>query len=116
MATISASVGQGGKNRHDDVRVVQGGLDRFAVARSSRLRPATDGTISDALILAIKQLQQVGLGLATPDGRVDPGGRSLMLMAHSLKMRSTLKRITVSLEDQYLEAYEGARRLYRSPA
>src|SRR4051794_10117629 len=87
MATISASVGEGGKSRHDDVRVVQGGLNRFAVARSSRLRLATDGTISDALILAIKQLQQVGLGLATPDGRVDPGGRSLMLMAHSLKMR-----------------------------
>lgn len=115
MATLSASVGAGGKNRPDDVRVVQGGLNRFAVARSTRLRLATDGAIRDAVIGAIKQLQQVGLGLENPDGRVDPGGRTLMLMANSLKTRNTLKRIQVSLKQQYLEAYEGERRVYRFP-
>ncbi|MEY4509380.1 MAG: hypothetical protein RLZZ450_1502 [Pseudomonadota bacterium] len=115
MATISASVGAGGKNRPNDVRVVQGGLNRFAVARANKLRLATDGAVNDAVIGAIKQFQQVGLGLEHPDGRVDPSGRTLTLLANSLKTRNTQKRITVSLKEQFLEAYDGERRVYRFP-
>lgn len=115
LAGISGSVGAGGRNHHEDVRIIQGGLNRFAAARASSQRLSTDGTVTAAVIGAIKQLQVTGLGVESPDGRVDPGGRTFTLLAQSLKTRSSQKRIEVSLRDQYLEAYEGERRVYRFP-
>jgi len=68
--TIAASVGAGGANRPDDVRVVQALL----TARGIDPGPV-DGTVGPATIAAIKAFQR---RFATwPDGRVDPGGRTL---------------------------------------
>lgn len=68
--TLTASVGAGGANRPDDVRAVQ----TLLAARGFDPGPI-DGHVGPATIAAIKAFQR---GFATwPDGRVDPGGRTL---------------------------------------
>ncbi|APR78274.1 Hypothetical protein A7982_03621 [Minicystis rosea] len=68
--TLSASVGAGGENRPDDVRLVQ----ELLTARG--LSPgAIDGKVGPATIEAIKTFQR---RFATwPDGRIDVRGRTL---------------------------------------
>lgn len=68
--SISASVGAGGENRPDDVRAVQ----TLLAARGVDPGPI-DGKAGPATIAAIEAFQR---RFATwPDGRVDPGGRTL---------------------------------------
>jgi hypothetical protein len=77
--TLSGSVGRGGTNRADDVRLVQ----RLINANLPiPLAPLTeDGVIGPKTIFAIETYQRRNLRVNPPDGRVDPGGvtfRSLM--------------------------------------
>jgi hypothetical protein len=66
---LSASVGAGGANRPDDVRLVQ----TLLAARGVDPGPA-DGEVRAQLVEAIKTFQR---GFTTsPDGRVDVGGRT----------------------------------------
>lgn len=77
MREIGASVGTGGVNRPDDVRTVQ----TLLILNLARLapRPALDvnGECDEATVEAITEFQRAVLGAAQPDGRVDPGGRTL---------------------------------------
>ncbi|MFT3771840.1 MAG: T6SS effector amidase Tae4 family protein [Minicystis sp.] len=67
---ITASVGAGGVNKPEDVRVVQ----ELLAARGVYTGPV-DGTVTPALIDSIKAFQR---RFATwPDGRIDVGGRTL---------------------------------------
>lgn len=67
---ISASVGAGGVNRPDDVRVIQ------TLLAAKGLDPGpVDGKLGPSTIAAIKAFQR---RFATwPDGRIDPAGRTL---------------------------------------
>ena len=67
-ASISGSVGQGGKNRAADVETVQLLLNE----KGATLEP--DGACGKLTIGAIKKFQQSELGWK--DGRVDPGGKT----------------------------------------
>lgn len=67
--TIEGSVGEGGRNRPEDVERVQqlladGGVNPGAI----------DGVVGAKTIAAIRKFQSAFL--ANPDGRVDPGGRT----------------------------------------
>lgn len=74
---IFGSVGQNGTNARADVVVVQTLLNTHIAA----LRPipplATDGQFGPALFNAINAFQRIVLRMRAPDGRVDPGGRTL---------------------------------------
>jgi hypothetical protein len=74
MGSISASVGRNGVNRPDDVRLVQELLNRRAGASQPLL--GVDGLIGPRTVAAIEAFQRNALGMAKPDGRVDPGGRT----------------------------------------
>jgi putative chitinase len=78
---IAASVGRGGANNAVDVKTVQVllNLNLAAVAGSTAL--AVDGQIGDATVGAIDAFQGRVLGMAPPDGRVDPGGATLRALA-----------------------------------
>lgn len=66
---IGGSVGQGGKNDHDDVELVQ------QLLADSGIDPgAIDGICGAKTIAAIRKFQS--RFLRSPDGRVDPDGRS----------------------------------------
>ncbi len=86
MPTISHSVGKGGRNHQADVVVVQtllnlhiGGDVRLhkwlkPVSFNGRINGSSD---ADPTVTAIIIIQREILGITKPDGRVDPGGRTL---------------------------------------
>jgi peptidoglycan-N-acetylglucosamine deacetylase len=66
---ISGSVGQGGQNRPQDVRLI------YALFNKILSRPlAVSDQVSDALLQAIRDLQKTFM--SHPDGRIDVGGRT----------------------------------------
>jgi peptidoglycan hydrolase-like protein with peptidoglycan-binding domain len=74
-ATIFASVGRNGANRNPDVRVVQSLLNGQPLTPMDVL--VVDGLSGPRTIDAIESYQRNVLGFSNPDGRVDPGGRTL---------------------------------------
>ncbi|MCI5122912.1 MAG: polysaccharide deacetylase family protein, partial [Candidatus Electrothrix sp. AR5] len=66
---ISRSVGQGGRNRPQDVRII------YALFNKTLSIPlAESDQVSDELIQAIKDVQK--MFMSRPDGRIDVGGRT----------------------------------------
>lgn len=79
MARITGSVGQRGQNLRDDVLEVQRLLNRHDL---SPLRPVPESGDCDPLTeAAIRHFQARYVGMASPDGRVDPDGRTLRRLA-----------------------------------
>ncbi len=68
---IEASVGEGGANRKKDVRNIQKALNTLY----PKVKLTLDGLIGPATIRKIKAFQKTFM--RQPDGRIDPGGRSL---------------------------------------
>lgn len=75
MATIRASVGRGGRNQRTDVKAVQSLLNDH-VKPPIRLL-AEDGLVGPKTIQAITNFQRDVVRLPRPDGRVDPGYRTI---------------------------------------
>jgi len=86
--TLTASVGQGGKNtKPADNAWVQMSLNKFIVPGClGKLKPLTpDGIIGPKTIAAIKTFQRGIVGFRNPDGRVDPGGATLAALDGPVK-------------------------------
>lgn len=73
---IKASVGKDGVNAKADVEIVQALLNNF-VTRLGLKTLETDGDCGGGTRKAIREFQKQIMGIAAPDGRVDPGGRTL---------------------------------------
>jgi hypothetical protein len=69
---LADSVGKGGKNRIDDVRLVQQLVNRFRPSQLSLLR--VDGLAGVLTTAAIELFQQNSLNMGSPDGLVSPLG------------------------------------------
>jgi len=109
LAPIARSVGVRGANRAADVTVIQGALNRVSASCGGpAVRLDTDGEPSPLLFSAIKQFQAIFFGTTTPDGRVDPNGRTY----HALAKKLNVKRISVLLGDQRVEAVENGCRVH----
>jgi len=72
---IAGSVGRDGGNRDPDVRIVQDLLNAHVAALGLPLLDV-DGDAGENTVKAIEAYQRRVLGAASPDGRVDPGGRT----------------------------------------
>ena len=79
MSIIQASVGRGGVNHAEDTRQIQTLLNRHPDLPGVPL--LVDGVIGPVTIAAIEAFQGRHVGMALPDGRVDPGGRTLSLLS-----------------------------------
>src|SRR4051812_32007397 len=88
MIAITDSVGRGGKNRPVDVMIVQhllnsrageGGVPHFELT----------GAVDGRLVEAIEAVQRDVVRLATPDARIDPGGKTLAALTAALPGAST---------------------------
>jgi len=77
MTTLAGSVGAGGKNDPGDARLVQGLLNDNGAQPSLRV----DGAVGPRTVAAIRSFQTRIVGLRSPDGRVDPGGRTWTKLA-----------------------------------
>lgn len=85
---IKRSVGQGGKNDHPDVLLVQILLNKFIIPGflpGPALVP--DGIAGNKTRQAIRAFQAFFLGFNAPDGRVDPGGKTLDALNGPLDQR-----------------------------
>lgn len=87
MSQIEGSVGQNGDNLERDVRVVQQLLNRQDLAPLTRI--SEDGRVGSSTIEAIRHFQTRYLGVASPDGRVDPGGRTIRKLTSGSTERGT---------------------------
>ncbi len=76
---ITESVGQGGKNKSADVRIVQSLLIKQGclAALSTDGKSNADGVYGNNTQNAILKFQSEKMGLTNPDGRVDPGGQTM---------------------------------------
>ncbi len=83
--TISASVGKGGVNRNQDVKTIQNLINQN-IKSIVPLRPLKeDGRMGPKTISAIEAFQRRELGLRMPDGRVDPGGKTITKLVQVVK-------------------------------
>ena len=87
MTTIEGSVGQDGDNRESDVRIVQRLLNGHDLTPLAAL--AEDGRSGSRTIEAIRHFQTRHLGQQSPDGRVDPGGKTIRKLSSGTKQRGT---------------------------
>lgn len=76
MVTISASVGQNGVNRPEDVKKVQTLLNQNRHL-SDHPEITEDSISGPKTIGAIRNFQRKVVGMNNPDGRVDPGGKTI---------------------------------------
>src|SRR5574341_516022 len=74
MTIIKASVGRGGINQAEDVRLVQQLLNKHRPASPKPL--SVSGAVDSETIAAIEDFQKRIVNLAAPDGRVDPDGKT----------------------------------------
>jgi N-acetylmuramidase len=84
MAIIQASVGRGGVNRPEDVRVVQELLNKHTLPSMQLLQ--VDGMAGPKLIAAIEAFQRDILSMIHPDGHVDPDGQTLIALSSSASL------------------------------
>jgi peptidoglycan hydrolase-like protein with peptidoglycan-binding domain len=76
MYRLSGSVGNGGRNVHDDVQLVQMLLNKNAHLVDEIGKVPEDGVLDDGTQQAIVAFQRTIVRLSAPDGRVDPHGRT----------------------------------------
>jgi peptidoglycan hydrolase-like protein with peptidoglycan-binding domain len=90
MITLGHSVGGSGKNKPVDVMIVQHLLNlNHEEAKLNALLEIT-GDLDATTSGAIRSFQRNAMGSKTPDGRVDPGGRTLTKLAQPVKTSTTV--------------------------
>jgi peptidoglycan hydrolase-like protein with peptidoglycan-binding domain len=88
MKSIVASVGDGGLNRTDDVRLVQELLNHHSQPPQRPL--VVDGVMSPRTIAAIAAFQRRVLNMHRPDGRIQPGDRTMVALTGQTAQTPTL--------------------------
>jgi peptidoglycan/xylan/chitin deacetylase (PgdA/CDA1 family) len=90
--SITASVGERGENRPDDVRQI------FLLLNKKRTQPlVVSDQCSIELIQAIKEFQKDFL--TNPDGRIDVGGRTWKELTASNEVQGNEKKVLLSFDD-----------------
>lgn len=93
---ILKSVGRNGINNKDDVIFVQSALNSHAKKHTSTSTLKVDGLCGTKTIQAISSFQKDFAGIAIPDGRVDPNGKTLRHL--TMTTTKTAKRSTSSVQ------------------
>jgi hypothetical protein len=115
---ITGSVGRGGRNAHDDVRTVQRLLRESAHLLPGLERVPLDGNLDDRTADAIVAFQKRIVNLPTPDGRVDPRGRTFRILQGEQPhgVTSALRPFKANEGGGVLYAYEPADRQWGTAA
>jgi len=102
MNRIEGSVGQDGDNVENDVRLVQQLLNRRDLSPLKKLQE--DGRSGSLTIEAIRQFQARCLGMNSPDGRVDPQGRTFRELSNGGSERGTGESMETRKADRQVRA------------
>ena len=87
MQTILASVGRGGLNRSEDVRLVQELLNRHLHPPQPPL--VVNGVVDSRLLAVLEAFQRRVVQMHRPDGRVDPGSPTFAALANASEQPAT---------------------------
>jgi putative chitinase len=93
MITLANSVGFGGKNRPIDLMIVQHLLNLNHEGAGLDDPLPISGELDADTTAAIKSFQSGVMGSKVPDGRVDPGGKTLKKLADPVKLSDTLSTL-----------------------
>lgn len=78
MGLIGKSVGERGRNEVQDVKIVQRLLNKHVSPPLQKL--TVDGKAGKHTIASIRHFQETIVKMRVPDGRVDPGGKTIRLL------------------------------------
>ncbi|MDI1480062.1 penicillin-insensitive murein endopeptidase [Polyangium sp. y55x31] len=116
MYRLTGSVGQGGRNAHDDVVLVQKQLNKNAhIASAIGTLPET-GIMDEATLRAILSFQRSVVRLGSPDGRVDPHGRTWRMLLGDQPQATNVAFVQLSGENGNFYLYEPQDRVWGTPA
>ena len=104
---ISSSVGLDCSNGKTDVKTVQILLNMNIDQLAPLQELEEDGIFGDASQTAIEAFQRSVVGMEQPDGKVDPGGNTLMKMAEGIPSycQRVLKGIYINADDSLITKY-----------
>lgn len=115
MYRITASVGQGGVNNHDDVQIVQKLLNKNTHLVGTLGPVPEDGNIDATTLSAIFAFQRDILRFANPDGRIDPGGRTFRVLTGDSPHGATVAFVQLPGDGDGYYLYCGPDRTWGTP-
>lgn len=116
MYRLTGSVGQGGRNAHDDVLLVQKLLNKNAqIAALNGAIPET-GTLDEATQKGIITFQRSVVRLSAPDGRIDPHGRTFRMLLGEQPQSTNVAFVQLSGENGNFYLYEPQDRVWGTPS
>lgn len=99
------SVGAGGENNPADVKIIKALLNTYLRTKGAAVLPISAS--AEGLSPYIQRFQKEKLNLPTPDGRVDPGGKTLAALLHHLRGCYTVRAVTPPREGRLTWDAEG---------
>lgn len=105
---ISASVGKGGKNNQEDVKIVQELLNDFT-SMCGYKKLDVDGLIGPKTLTAIKEFQEKAVGMKSADSRIDPSGDSFKTLTGGAKKAESENKKADEAEKEKEEAKKGGK-------
>ncbi|MEP7121143.1 MAG: penicillin-insensitive murein endopeptidase [Byssovorax sp.] len=116
MFRLTGSVGQGARNAHDDVQLVQIQLNKNAHLVAEIGNVPEDGILDDTTQRAIVAFQTRIMRMSAPDGRVDPHGRTWRILLGDLPHAAPVVFAQLTADDGSFYTYSNADRLWGTPA
>lgn len=116
MNRLSGSVGQGGRNDHDDILMVQRMLNKNRHLAGLSSPVPEDGNLGPGTAEAIFAFQRSVVHLSTPDGRVDPHGKTWSLLTGAQAQAVQVPFMQLPGEGIGYYIYTSMSKVYGSPA
>lgn len=113
MLVIYLSVGEKGKNLKPDVKKIQQSLNKIKPSVVSK-KLIEDGLYGSKTGEAIKSFQRKHAFLSKPDGRIDPGGKTIQKLAKMLAETIAPQPVLFPLKTKPSESYKSGMRAYAS--
>jgi Penicillin-insensitive murein endopeptidase len=116
MYRLTGSVGQGGRNAHDDVLLVQKQLNKNAQIAALVGQVPETGICDDATVRAIMGFQRTVVRLGNPDGRIDPHGRTWRTLLGEQPQATNVAFVQLAGDNGNYYLYESSDRVWGTPS
>ncbi|HRI63533.1 MAG TPA: penicillin-insensitive murein endopeptidase [Polyangium sp.] len=116
MYRLSGSVGQGGRNAHDDVVLVQKLLNKNAHLVAPTAELAETGVVDEPTQAAILTFQRTIVRLSAPDGRIDPHGRTWRMLLGDQSQSTNAAFVQLTGENGNFYLYSPKDRVWGTPS
>jgi hypothetical protein len=116
MYRLGGSVGQNGRNAYDDVLLVQKQLNKNAHIVPAIGKLAETGVMDEATLAAILAFQKQVVRLSSPDGRIDPHGRTWRVLLGEQAQSTNVAFSQLSVDDANFYLYVPRDRVWGTAA